>query len=264
MKHGTIRHPKLLALAVALELRPYEALGLLEALLDWTFQYAVRGDVGRFTDAEIAAGIGYGGEPRRLIAGLVATRWLDPCATARLVVHDLGEHAPWSWRRSRERRHVDFAVAVTPVAPESGGTSVGRVGLPIPPAPAPDLLSLPSVTQGDATSPRPTELGFEPFWKPYPKKRHKPAALRAWKAVDGARHLEAIVAGVERWKDSEQWQLGKIEDPSTFLRQRQWEDLVPVPTERKHEPCGGALPPTLNLTQARLEAERHALSSRHR
>jgi len=237
MKHGTLRHPKLLALAKALNMRPYEALGLLEALLDWTFQYAVRGDIGRFSDAEIAAGIGYAGTPSRLVDALVVTRWLDACAQARLVVHDLAEHAPWSWRRSLQRRNVDFAVAVTPVAPESGGTKEDRVGGPVPPAPTPapasDLLSFASQTQGDAPSPRPTELGFETFWKPYPKKRHKPAAARAWKAVDGARHLEPILAGVERWKGSEAWGRGFVEDPATFLRQRQWED-----DPRAAEPSG--------------------------
>jgi hypothetical protein len=89
-----------------------------------------------------------------------------------------------------------------------------------------DLLSFASLTQG-AEAPRLTELGFDRFWATYPKKRHKPAASRAWKAVDGARHLEPIVAGVERWKATETWRQGFIEDPSTFLRQRQWEDAVP-------------------------------------
>jgi hypothetical protein len=223
MKHGTIRHPKLLALATALELRPFEALGLLEALLDWTYDFAARGDVGRFSDADIAHGIGYPGDPARLIGALVATHWLDPCVTARLVVHKLAEHAPWSWQRTLERRHVDFASPVPPETPQ------GVFGAPAAPTPTPTPdLSFALLTQGDATSPRPTELGFETFWKPYPKKRHKPAALRAWKAVDGARHLEVILAGVERWQASEQWQGGRIEDPSTFLRQRQWEDAVPA------------------------------------
>ena len=104
---------------------------------------------------------------------------------------------------------------------------------------------------------------FERFWKVYPKKRHKPAAWHAWQAVEGARDLEAILAGVERWGASDAWGRGFVEDPATFLRQRQWED-TPSPTERKPAPCGGALPPTLNLTQARLEAERNALSARRR
>jgi len=75
-----------------------------------------------------------------------------------------------------------------------------------------------------------TELGFDQFWAPYPKKRHKPDARKAWKQVDGARHLEAILTGVERWKGSDAWHRGFVEDPATFLRQRQWEDAAPVDT----------------------------------
>jgi len=97
---------------------------------------------------------------------------------------------------------------------------------PVPvPVPEEDLLSFASLTQG-AAAPRVTELGFDRFWAAYPKKRHKPAAVRAWKGADGARHLEAILGGVERWKASDAWSRGFVEDPATFLRQRQWEDTA--------------------------------------
>jgi len=68
-------------------------------------------------------------------------------------------------------------------------------------------------------------LGFDRFWAAYPKKRHKPDALRAWKAIDGARHLEPLLAGVEAWRACNAWARGFVEDPATFLRQRQWEDV---------------------------------------
>jgi len=231
MKRGTIRHPKLLHLASLLRMPPYAALGLLEALLDWTFDFAREGDVGRHGNRAIAVGVGWDGDPERLVAALVTARWLDRCATHRLVVHGLAEHAPETWKRLMARHGKAFAVPV-PVSTESIDNvepcvDIDRTACAAP-APAPDL-SLPSVTQGAATSPRPTELGFDRFWAAYPKKRHKPAAIGAWKAADGARHLEAILAGVERWKASENWIRGFIEDPSTFLRQRQWEDEIPAP-----------------------------------
>jgi len=139
----------------------------------------------------------------------------------------LAERARWASRQDK-RRSEDEPPTESRV--ESTRSHACPVPVPVPGSvPKEENLSFATLTQGDATSPRPTELGFETFWKPYPKKRHKPAAARAWKAVDGARHLEAIVAGVERWKASEQWAGGRIEDPSTFLRQRQWEDAVPAP-----------------------------------
>jgi hypothetical protein len=85
-------------------------------------------------------------------------------------------------------------------------------------------------SQGD-TSPE-----FDAFWKLYPRKRHKPAALRAWRAVTGEAHLDAILAGVTRWIASAQWQQGYCEDPATFLNQRQWEDEAPAaPTGRTED-----------------------------
>jgi len=70
----------------------------------------------------------------------------------------------------------------------------------------------------------PSEWGFPDFWSAYPKKRHKPDALKAWKQVDADRMPCPIRDGLERWKGSDAWRRGFVEDPSTFLRQRQWED----------------------------------------
>jgi hypothetical protein len=230
MKRGTIRHPKLLHVAQLLALEPYAALGLLESLLDWAFDYARRGDVGRFDNTAIAQGIGWQGDPERLIAALVTARWFDPCAVHRLVIHGLRAHAPDSWRKCMQNQHVEFVTPQQPPSPFSGKSadlSGKSADLSAPPAPAPaPSLSFASLTQG-APAPQVTELGFERFWATYPKKRHKPAATRAWKAMDGARHLESIVAGIERWKRTEAWRQGFVEDPATFLRQRQWEDAVP-------------------------------------
>jgi hypothetical protein len=83
MKRGTVRHPKLLELALTVRCEPYQALGLLESLLDWTYYYAPSGDVGRYSDAAIAIGVGWRKEPGVLIEALLATRWLDRCATHR-------------------------------------------------------------------------------------------------------------------------------------------------------------------------------------
>jgi hypothetical protein len=69
---------------------------------------------------------------------------------------------------------------------------------------------------------------FEVFYAAYPRKRHKPAAQKAWKRIEGDRYLDAILAGVKAWRGSTQWEADKIEDPATFLTQRQWEDQPPT------------------------------------
>ena len=59
VKRGTLEHPKLRALAKALEIpRPY-AVGILESLWHLTARYAPQGDIGRFSDEEIARWVGW-------------------------------------------------------------------------------------------------------------------------------------------------------------------------------------------------------------
>jgi hypothetical protein len=116
-------------------------------------------------------------------------------------------------------------VTLTPV-PEGNGSSPdllrsgsGSSAPDVLPAPVPEEenLSFASLTLG--------EWAFADFWAAYPKKRHKPDALKAWRQV-GADHTPLpIRGGLERWKGSDAWQRGFIEDPATFLRQRQWEDM---------------------------------------
>jgi hypothetical protein len=103
-------------------------------------------------------------------------------------------------------------------------------------------LSFATLTQG-FVSPR---SRFIDFWLAYPKKRHRPAAERAWTKGHGDPTADAILAGVERWKRSAQWADGRIEDPATFLNQRQWEDPVP--------PASAARSDSAEAIAARLQA----------
>jgi len=70
---------------------------------------------------------------------------------------------------------------------------------------------------------------FDDFWRAYPRKVGKPAARTAWGRLKNADD-EPLMAGIERWKQTEQWQKegGKfIPYPATFLNQRRWEDEPP-------------------------------------
>lgn len=93
MKRGTPSHPKLLMLAHRLRVPPYVAGGILEFLWHWTSQYAKRGDIGRYPNSVIAAGIGYEGDADELVQALTEEHWLEPHPEHRLIVHDWSEHA---------------------------------------------------------------------------------------------------------------------------------------------------------------------------
>lgn len=73
---------------------------------------------------------------------------------------------------------------------------------------------------------------FAEFWTAYPKKVAKSAGEKAFKALGVTEPLLAdILAGVNRWKQSEQWTKDGgqfIPNPATFLNGRRWEDQVPT------------------------------------
>jgi len=95
MKRGTHDHPKLKALARTLGVPRPHAIGVLELLWYFTATYAPRGDVGRYSDADIAEACEWppDRDPSELVRALVSCRWLDEHPTYRLVVHDWPEHA---------------------------------------------------------------------------------------------------------------------------------------------------------------------------
>jgi len=73
--------------------------------------------------------------------------------------------------------------------------------------------------------------GFEVFWTHYPRRVGKPAALRAFRSVNGAEALADILKDLEtRFQETEK---KFIPYPATYLNQRRWEDEPAVPTLKK-------------------------------
>jgi hypothetical protein len=237
MKRGTIRHPKLLHLARELGIEPYCALGLLEALLDWTFDYARQGNVGRHENAAIAHGIGWTGDPDRLIAALVTTRWLDRCTTHRLVIHDLEDHAAQSWKQVMRNQRLAFNRPTPPaldrdVAAAETQTRITLVAQSlVPPAPAPAPAPAPSISLATlAPVPAP---GFDDFWAAYPLHVGKQAARKAWAKLGPSPPLATIREALAWQRELPRWrEEGRryVPHPATYLNGRRWEDEHPPPT----------------------------------
>lgn len=102
MKRGGPQHPKTLTLAAKLEIERWGAVGIVESLCHFAMQYARRGDIGRHPDAAIAEGIGWRGEPEKLISGLVEAGFLDRCPCHRLRIHDWPHHADQALQKTRD------------------------------------------------------------------------------------------------------------------------------------------------------------------
>jgi hypothetical protein len=73
--------------------------------------------------------------------------------------------------------------------------------------------------------------GFDEFWDRYPKKVGKGAAETAWKKAKVNGHLSDVLSALDNQKRSEQWAKDGgqfIPNPSTWINQRRWEDVLPV------------------------------------
>lgn len=76
---------------------------------------------------------------------------------------------------------------------------------------------------------------FAGFWNFYPKSAHKSkqAAIKAWDQLKpGDELIDEIAKALRRQMATDQWQRGiGIPYPSTYLRQRRWEDEIADPEE---------------------------------
>lgn len=124
MKRGTIDHPKLLNLCALLNLRRYEAVGLLESIWHFTAKFVPQGDIGKYSNNAIAKAIDWNKSPDRLIEALCETGWLDQDASHRLLVHDWSDHMDQTTKRVLVNRKLapyqyDASMELAPCLPES-------------------------------------------------------------------------------------------------------------------------------------------------
>ena len=120
MKRGTSRHPKLAMLCRRLGLTRRDAVGLLELLWEYTAEFSFTGNIGKFSDEDIADAVEWRGNVGELISALVYAGWLDPCPKHRLVVHDWAEHAPDYVKKRVSRLKLAFAIPVQTTADNGG------------------------------------------------------------------------------------------------------------------------------------------------
>ena len=199
MKRGAISHPKMKRLAKILKLRLFGAVGIFEMLLHFTAEYAPAGDIGKFSDDEIAGTCDWFRDSSELVAALVQVGCVDTHPTCRLIVHDWSEHADDGVDAKLYRWHTLFADGKQPRGKrlskkekdtlEGGlwaqcGHNVGRNGHGVAlPSPA---LALPSPAL--ASTPKPPRKkkslvyckAFNEWWELYPRKEGKADAYKAW------------------------------------------------------------------------------------
>lgn len=112
MKSGTEDKLKFKRLQRALKLPRWGARGLLDTMWKFAADNAPSGDIGRFSDEEIAIGMDWEDDPEKLINTLVETKWIDRTPTdahGRLLVHDWADHCEDRVHKHLARRGEVFA-----------------------------------------------------------------------------------------------------------------------------------------------------------
>lgn len=166
VKRGTPDHPKTKRLARILGLEDWGPVGILEKLWHFTAKHAIRGDIGKWSDDEIADAVGWRGDTALLLNALIDSGWLDRSERHRLIVHDWHDHADESVRKTIKNRRETFAAIGDQSRgfPEKSGNflETSRNGRPQPepePEPEPSLSLIPTTTTTTTTEGKDTSGG---------------------------------------------------------------------------------------------------------
>jgi hypothetical protein len=239
VKRGTTDHPKVYELMERVGCDRPTAIGLLEMLWHFTAKYAPQGDIGRFSDARIEAGMDWGGRGKpkgKLIKALVDSKWIDANQKHRLVIHDWNDHVDETTRKKLNRSGLSCVAVRAKVSGQNADTirtnpaSVAENGCL--PDPDPDPGPGPGPGPGPDADISPT---FERIYARHPKKQGMQPAMAAFiEALGQSPEPEAEAARIEQshaaWVDSIDWRRegGKYAPRlDRWFREKGYKDAVP-------------------------------------
>lgn len=108
-KRNSHNHPKIKRLARALKTNRRDAFGLMCILWDFTTATCWHGNIGKYSDEELADEVFWEEDPAVLILALVESGLVDLHEGHRLIVHDWWDHAEDSVHMKIARAHEFFA-----------------------------------------------------------------------------------------------------------------------------------------------------------
>ena len=227
--------------------------GYVVFLWSWAASNRPTGDLTGLMPSHIAAAARWSGDPELFVHALKACGGAKPGfleeKDGRLLLHDWRERQSYfavAERRKRDRlrkRAQRWSQECPEVDAENSGTA--SPGCPTGERDTAGTMSHESPTldeirsdQRRTTSSPPTPPGgrggFDAFWRAYPRKVGKKAALRAWNRLRPEPDLtQRILEAVDFQKQWPQWTKDGgqfIPHPATWLNQGRWEDEPPTPT----------------------------------
>ncbi len=127
-------------------------IGLLEGLWLATAKNCPQGDIGRFSNEDIAIMVDWEGDADELVAALIECRWLDMCTEHRLLVHDWEDHCPTYIKGNLKKSEREI------LTPTSVGQDAPKEPPKEPPKDAPkeppkDMPTYPNLTKPNQVNP---------------------------------------------------------------------------------------------------------------
>jgi len=115
VKKEVLHHPKTTHLSKLLNIPPYAAWGILEAIWIFTSDYAPSGSIGKFENSVIADAVRWDRDPDELINALIKSGFLDACECGdlehRLIIHDWKDHCQERVQVTIRRKGLQYATA---------------------------------------------------------------------------------------------------------------------------------------------------------
>lgn len=128
-------------------------MGLLEVMVNhWAPDFAVTGAIGKWNDQDIADGLGWDGDPAKLVAALIESGYVDRHPEHRLVIHDWELHADQGVRNKLKKLGLAFvAKAVEP--PSDPPQDPGPTGVEPTSDPSPSRLQAKGLGSTESAAP---------------------------------------------------------------------------------------------------------------
>ncbi len=198
-------------------------------------------------ELDISLEAGWEGDSQKFVSALLECGFLDKTESGDYCLHDWEDHQGYvvhaDVRKEKARKAAQKRWGTTsdaqsmPQACPEHATRNAPSPTPIP-DPKPEENKIPPIapprgTDGDVPP------AFDQFWRAYPKKTGKTAALKAWKNAKGKPDLPVLLAALEKQKTWPQWQRDGgqyIPNPATWLNQGRWNDEPPETQARASPP----------------------------
>jgi hypothetical protein len=139
-----------------LQLRHWQAVGLLESIWQCAALNAPDGDIGRLSNDEIAAELEWEGEADDLIDALADCDWLDRDEEFRLIVHDWSDHVPTWLKGAYIKNGKQFADQLAKHRSKSAKQAKDGGQKPAKQTSTDVLATTPNLTIPNLTEPDPT------------------------------------------------------------------------------------------------------------